>query len=50
VTALDELIANIPDECPLLNKPLQWSREERGFEKYTPYSPSIDRKDNSKGM
>ncbi len=49
VTALDELLANIPDMCPLLQTPLEWSREDRGFESFSSNSPSIDRIDNSKG-
>jgi hypothetical protein len=48
LTALGELLANIPAVCPLLQKPIDWSREDRGFEAYSPYSPSIDRIDNSK--
>jgi hypothetical protein len=32
VTALDELLAKIPDVCPLLQKPIEWSREDRGLE------------------
>jgi hypothetical protein len=49
VTALDELLDKIPDMCPLLQTPLEWSREDRGFESFSTNSPSIDRIDNSKG-
>jgi hypothetical protein len=49
VTARDELLAKIPDVCPLLQAPLEWSREDRGFESFSSNSPSIDRIDNSKG-
>jgi hypothetical protein len=42
VTAPEELLANMPDVCPLLQTPIDWSREERGFESYSPNSPSID--------
>ena len=50
VTALDELLANMPDVCPLLQTPIDWSREDRGFERFSPNSPSIDRIVNTKGM
>jgi hypothetical protein len=33
----------MPDVCPLLQTPIDWSREERGFESYSPNSPSIER-------
>jgi hypothetical protein len=49
VTALEELLANIPDVYPLLQTPIDWSREERGFNRFSPNSPSIDRIDNTKG-
>ncbi len=50
VTALEELLANVPDVCPLLQQPIDWSREDRDFESFSPNSPSIDRIDNTKGM
>ena len=49
VAALEELLANIPDVYPLLQTPIDWSREERGFNRFSPNSPSIDRIDNTKG-
>ena len=47
--ALDELLNNIPDTCPLLEKKLVWTRSEREGLKYDPYSPSVDRIHNHLG-
>jgi hypothetical protein len=49
VPALEELLANIPMVCPLLEKPIAWTIEEREGKQYHPFSPSIDRKFNDKG-
>ena len=48
-TALDELLSNIPETCPLLEKKLVWTRAEREGMSYDPYSPSIDRIHNHLG-
>jgi hypothetical protein len=48
-TALEELLANMPGVCPLLQTPIDWRREERGYERFSPNSPSIDKIDNTKG-
>jgi hypothetical protein len=35
VTALEELLANIPAVCPLFQTPIDWSREDRDFESFS---------------
>ncbi len=47
--ALEELLANIPALCPLLDQPIAWTVEERGGKAYHPFSPSIDRIRNELG-
>ena len=47
--ALNELLANIPTHCPLLQTPLAWTQEARGGIEYCPHSPSVDRINNALG-
>ena len=45
-TALAELLSNIPETCPLLEKKLVWTRAGMS---YDPYTPSVDRIHNHLG-
>jgi hypothetical protein len=47
--ALEEFLKNIPMVCPLLEKPIAWTIEEREEKQYHPFSPSTDRICNDKG-
>jgi hypothetical protein len=47
---LEELLRDIPTQCPLLHKPIAWTQEDREGNPYHPFMPSIDRIDNNKGL
>jgi hypothetical protein len=48
--ALEELLRDIPTQCPCLHKPIAWTQEDREGDPHHPFSPSIDRIDNNKGL